>query len=40
MQALQLAIKSIREEQIYIDRENMSLKDNVKKLKISVSEIT
>jgi len=40
VQALQLAIKSIREEQIYIDRENMSLKDNVKKLKISVSEIT
>ena len=40
MQALQLAIKSIREEQIYIDRENMSLKENVKKLKINVSEIT
>ena len=40
VQALQLAIKSIREEQIYIDRENMNLKDTVKKLKINVSEVT
>lgn len=40
MQALQLAIKSIREEQIYIDRENLNLKDNVKKLKITISEVT
>lgn len=39
MQALQQAIKSIREEQIYIDRENLNLKDNIKKLKITVSEV-
>ena len=38
VQALQQAIKSIREEQIHIDRENLNLKDNMKKLKISVSE--
>lgn len=40
VQALQLAIKSIREEQIYIDRENLNLKDTIKKLKINVSEVT
>lgn len=40
VQALQLAIKSIREEQIYIDRDNMNLKDAIKKLKINVSEVT
>jgi hypothetical protein len=39
VQALQQAIKSIREEQIYIDRENLNLKDNIKKLKITVSEV-
>ena len=37
---MQLAIKSIREEQIYIDRENLNLKDTIKKLKINVSEVT
>ncbi len=35
-----LAIKSIREEQIYIDRENLNLKDTIKKLKVNVSEVT
>jgi hypothetical protein len=39
VQALQHAIKSIREEQIHIDRENLNLKDNIKKLKITVSEV-
>ena len=37
---MQLAIKSIREEQIYIDRENLNLKDTIKKLKVNVSEVT
>lgn len=39
LQALQRAIKTIREEQIHMDRENVGLKDKVKDLKAKVDEV-